>query len=142
MEATVAKLKKKTSAEVWVCLRDYQGQQYVDVREYFLLVDDRQWHPTRKGIMIPPTLLAQVIDGVEALNGVTDVKTVATIRKSARDEILVAVREYEGNRYGEIRIWYRADDGEMRPAKGVTFKLDMIDGLLEALRNAEEHLDK
>jgi hypothetical protein len=142
MDATVAKLKKNTSAEVWVCLRDYQGRQYVDVREHFLLGDDRQWHPTKKGIMIPPTLLAQVIDGVEALDGVTDLKTVATIRKSDRDEIQVAVREYEGNRYGEIRIWYCAEGGEKKPAKGITFKLHMIDDLLEALRNAEEYLDK
>jgi hypothetical protein len=142
MEATVAKLKKNTSAEVWVCLRDYKGRQYVDVREHFLLGDDRQWHPTKKGIMIPPPLLPEVIDGVEALDGVTDVKTIATIRKSARDEIQIAVREYEGNRYGDIRIWYWAEGGEKKPAKGVTFKLDMVEGLLEALRSAEEHLDK
>ena len=86
MEATVAKLKKNTSSEVWVCLRDYQNRQYVDVREHFLLGDDRQWHPTKKGIMISPALLPQVIDGMEALDGVTEVKTVATIPKSDRDE--------------------------------------------------------
>jgi hypothetical protein len=106
MDATVAKLRKNASAEIWVCLRDYRDKQYVDVREYFLLADDRQWHPTKKGIMIPPDLLAQVIDGVEALGGVTDLETVARIRKSAREEIQVAVRAFEGNRYGEIRIWY------------------------------------
>jgi hypothetical protein len=142
MEATVAKLKKNATAEVWVCLRDYQAKQYVDVREYFLLGDDRQWHPTKKGIMIPPPLLAQVIDGVEALGGGTDLKTGVTIRKSARDEIQVAVREFEGNRYAEIRIWYWGENGEKKPGKGVTFKLEMLDGLLEALRSAEEHLEE
>jgi len=142
MEATVTKLKKNNSAEVWVCLRDYQGKQYVDIREHFLLGDDRQWHPTAKGIMILPTFLAQVIDGVEALCGVTEVKTVLKFKKSNREEIQIAIREYEGNRYGEIRAWYWSEGGAQKPGKGVTFKPDMIDGLLEALRSAEELLEK
>ncbi len=141
MEATVAKLKKNTSAEVWVCLRDYQGKQYVDIREHFLLGDDRQWHPTKKGIMIATELLPQVIDGVEALEGVTEIGAVAEIPKSARDEIQIAVREYEKSRYGEIRVWYWAAGGEKKPGKGVTFRLDLLDKLLEALRGAEDHLD-
>jgi len=51
MEATVTKLKKNKTSEVWVCLRDYQGKQYVDVREHFLLAEERKWKPTAKGIM-------------------------------------------------------------------------------------------
>ncbi len=73
MEATVTKLKKNNSAELWVSLRDYQGRQYVDVREHFLLAADRQWHPTAKGMMILPSLLPQVINGVEALCDITEV---------------------------------------------------------------------
>src|SRR5262245_60618888 len=95
MEATVSKLKKNASAELWVCLREYQGRQYVDVREHFLSGDDRQWHPTKKGIMIAPALLAKVIEGVEALEDMTDLGTVATIEKSSREEIQVGVRQYE-----------------------------------------------
>ena len=140
MEATVTKLKKNNSAEVWVCLRDFQGKQYVDIREYFLLGDDRQWHPTAKGIMILPALLPQVIDGVDSLCGVTEVTVVTKLTKSDREEIQIAIREYQGNRYGEIRAWYWAEGGAQKPGKGVTFKLNMIDGLLEALRNAEEIL--
>jgi hypothetical protein len=143
MEATVAKLKKNTIAEVWVCLREYQGRQYVDVREYFLLGDDRQWHPTKKGIMLAPELLPQVIDGVEALDGVTEMGTVAAIRKSTREEIQVGIREYQNSRYGEIRVWFWAEGGEKKPSgKGVTFKLELIDSLLEALRGAEENLEE
>ncbi len=142
MKATVAKLKKNTSSEVWVCLCEYQGKQFVDIREHFLLAEDRKWHPTKKGIRISPTHLPKLIDGVELLEGVTEVKTVATIPKSDRDEIEVAVREYEGNRYGEIRIWYWVAGGAKKPAKGVTFKLELIDSLLEALRSAEERLDQ
>src|SRR6266481_4668415 len=142
MEATVTKLKKNKTAEVWVCLREFQGKQYVDIREHFLLADVRQWHPTAKGIMILPALLPQVINGVEALCDVTQVTTVMKFKKSNREEIQIAIKEYEGNRYGEIRAWYWAEGGAQKPGKGVTFKLDMIEALLEALRSAEELLEK
>jgi hypothetical protein len=139
MEATIAKIKKNASSEVWVLLKEFQGKQYFDIREHYM-ADDRQWHPTAKGIMLLPQFLQQVINGVEALDGVTEVSTVAKFRKSSREEVQIAIREFEGNRYGEIRAWYWAEGGTQKPGKGVTFKREMIDGLLEALRNAEELL--
>ncbi len=125
-----------------MCLREFQGCQYVDVREHFLSGDDRQWHPTKKGIMLAPALLAQVIEGVEALEEATDLGTVATIEKSSREEIQVGVRQLEKHRYGEIRLWYWArEGGDKKPSsKGVTFRLDLVPTLLDALRDADEHL--
>ena len=142
MEAIVTKLKKNKSSEVWVCLRDYQNKQYVDIREHFLNTDDLLWKPTAKGIMLLPVVLPQVINGVEALCGVTEVAVVLKFKKNDREEIQIAIREFEGRTYGEIRAWYWAEGGTQKPGKGVTFKLEMIDGLLEALRDAEELLEK
>lgn len=141
MEATVTKLKKNKTSEVWVCLRDYQGRQYVDIREHFLLTEERKWKPTAKGIMLLPDFLPQVIDGVESLVDVTEVSVLLKFKKNAREEIQIAIREFEGNKYGEIRAWYWAEGGTQKPGKGVTFKLEMIDGLLEALRSAEGLLE-
>ena len=141
MEATVTKLKKNKTAEVWVCLKDFQNKQYVDIREHFLNADDRLWKPTAKGIMLLPSFLPQVIDGVEALIDITEVTVVLKFKKSDREEVQIAIREFEGNTYGEIRAWYWAEGGTQKPGKGVTFKLEIIDGLLEALRNAEELLE-
>ncbi len=56
----------------------------VDIREHFLASEDRQWHPTKKGIMVLPELLPHVIGGVEALEDVCELGTVATIPKSSR----------------------------------------------------------
>jgi hypothetical protein len=143
MDVVVAKIKKNSSAELWVSLRVFQGEQYIDIREHFFAAaDDRQWHPTKKGIMILPNQLPGVIDGIEAMEALDDVGTVATIEKSARDEIQVGIREYERSRYGDVRIWYSGMDGERKPGKGATFKLSMTDALLEALRDAESHLEK
>ena len=40
-------------------------------------------------------------------------------------------------------MWYWAEGGETKPSgKGVTFRLDLVDSLLEALRGAEHLLDE
>jgi hypothetical protein len=143
VDVIVAKVKKNSSTELWVSLRVFLGEQYVDIREHFFAAaDDRQWHPTKKGIMILPSQLPGVIDAIEAMEGLGEVGTVATIEKSARDEIQVGIREYERSRYGDVRIWHWARNGEKKPGKGATFKLSMIDALLEALRDAKSHLEK
>lgn len=141
MEATISKIRKNSSAEMWVSLREFQGRQYVDLREHFFSTDDQQWHPNRKGIMLLPELVCQVIEGLEALQEVTELGTVAVIPKSAREEIQIGYREYERSRYGEVRAWYWTKDSEERkPGKGATFKLEMIEAMIDALRTAEEQL--
>lgn len=142
MEATIAKIRKSATSEIWVCLREYQDRQYVDVREHFLSGDDHQWRPTKKGVMVKPELLPQVIDGIELLEGVTELGTVATISKSKRDELQVGFREFGKARYAELRLWYQSetDEGKKPSPKGVTFKLDLVDSLADALRIAHEQL--
>lgn len=57
-----------------------------------------------------------------------------------RDTLVVAVREYEGRRFADLRIWYTAD-GELRPGKaGLTLKADAIGPVVDALRQAERLL--
>ena len=143
MEATVAKIKKSSSAEIWVCLREYLSAQYVDIREHFFSNDDQDWHPTKKGIMIPCEFLSQVTDGVLALEDAQDVGTVAAVEKSDSEEIQTGVREFQKRRYAEVRVWYVAADGERKPSKkGVTFNLELVETLTAALRDAGGLLDQ
>ena len=140
MEATIAKIKKHSTSEIWVSLREYEGNQYVDVREHFLERDSREWKPTRKGLTLQPKLLPQVINGLEALGGVSEVGTVATIAKSSRDDILIGYREFEKSRFGDLRQWYWQRAEQKPSQKGVTFRLEQVDALVEALREAEDQL--
>ena len=57
-------------------------------------------------------------------------------KKNDRGEVVRIVREdYKGADLVNIRVWYRADSGEMRPSKvGITIKGDQIDQLIEALQ--------
>ena len=57
-------------------------------------------------------------------------------QKNDRGEMVRIVREdYKGTDLVNIRVWYRTDNGEMRPSKtGITIKGDQIDQLIEALQ--------
>ena len=57
-------------------------------------------------------------------------------QKNDRGEMVRIVREdYKGTDLVNIRVWYRADNGEMRPSKaGIAIKGSQIDQLIEALQ--------
>ena len=57
-------------------------------------------------------------------------------KKNDRGEVVRIVREdYKGADLVNIRVWYRADSGEMRPSKtGITINGGQIDQLIEALQ--------
>lgn len=141
MESLVSKIRKNANAELWVALREFHGKQYVDVREHFLSGDDRDWHPTKKGVMIEPELLPAVIDSIDQIDG----SKCGLLRKISRSETLeihIGFREFQRHNYGEVRVYYLdGKSNEMRPSpKGFTFKLDMKEPLIEALRESEDQL--
>ena len=57
-------------------------------------------------------------------------------QKNDRGEVVRIVREdYRGTDLVNIRVWYRTDNGEMRPSKtGITINSGQIDQLIEALQ--------
>ncbi len=66
---------------------------------------------------------------------------IATIEKSKIEELRVALKEYKGHRYVDIRTFAEpyADEGQGRVAtkKGVTLSLAKLPELIEALQKAE-----
>ena len=68
---------------------------------------------------------------------------VASIRKNARDELRIAIREYEGHIFVDIRQFspYR-ETGQMGPTpKGVAVRPQKLKALIDALEAAEKALN-
>lgn len=64
--------------------------------------------------------------------------TIASIPKNAREEIRIVLSEFNGHDLANIRIWFTADDGSMRPGnKGLAFKLDKLPAVIQALTDLE-----
>lgn len=69
-------------------------------------------------------------------NSTTDL---VTIPKNSLEEIRVSLSEFNGHQLFNIRVWYRADDGDMRPGKsGLAFKVDKLPDFADAVSLALE----
>ena len=70
-ETCVAKIERTATSDIRVRLVEFHGKPFVDLRT-FAVFDAVERVPTRKGIAIPPALLGEVIEALQAaLNGGT-----------------------------------------------------------------------
>ena len=69
-------------------------------------------------------------------------KLLATIDRSERERLQIAINEYKGRSYLDLRIFYTTDDGETwRPTqKGVTVYPEDLDTLANAIEDAKKEL--
>lgn len=56
------------------------------------------------------------------------------LEKNSREVLRLGLSEYRGHKLVQARVWYRADDGELKPGKGgFAFKVSMLDNVRDAL---------
>ena len=69
----------------------------------------------------------------------TEPKLIATIPRSATEQLQIAINEYKGKSYLDLRIFYTTDDGAtwLPTKKGVTFAPDQLDVLTDAIEEAK-----
>lgn len=62
---------------------------------------------------------------------------IATIPKNSSEEIRVTLGEFNGHKLFNARVFFKADDGSMRPSKsGVAFKIDKLADFAAAVNEA------
>ncbi|MCQ2957888.1 MAG: transcriptional coactivator p15/PC4 family protein [Candidatus Gastranaerophilales bacterium] len=67
-----------------------------------------------------------------------DPQILATVPRSATEEIQIAINEYKGKKYLDLRVYYTTDDGaSWNPTKkGVTFSPEKLIDLKAAIETA------
>lgn len=69
-------------------------------------------------------------------------KPVYSFPKNALEELRVYVSEYKKRDYINLRVFYKADEGEMKPTpKGLTLSVDLIDDLVKAVESLRVAVD-
>jgi hypothetical protein len=59
---------------------------------------------------------------------------VATIKKNSREEIRISLDVFNGHRLFNMRVFFEAEDGAMRPGKnGLAFKVEKLEEFAEAV---------
>lgn len=62
--------------------------------------------------------------------------------QKGKDKIIVALKEFKGKEYIDIRTHFENDDGDWIPTKkGITFSPESLDELIEILKNAKKKLE-
>jgi hypothetical protein len=65
-------------------------------------------------------------------------RPIATIRKNAREELRVSVDEFHGHHLLNLRVWFEAEDGQMRPGKqGLAVRVALLPELRAALAKVD-----
>lgn len=69
-----------------------------------------------------------------------EAKILATIDRSATEQLQISVSEYRGKSYFNLRIYYTTDDGAtwLPTKKGVTFAPEQLDILADAIEEAKK----
>jgi hypothetical protein len=63
---------------------------------------------------------------------------IATFRKNSREEVRVSLDDFKGHQLVNVRVWFEAEDGEMRPGKqGLAIRRELLPELAAALNQVE-----
>mgnify|MGYP000245558982 FL=1 len=73
----------------------------------------------------------------------SDNKLISTIERSSTEQLQIALKEYKGKKYLDLRIFYTTDDGAswLPTKKGVTVSPNHLSVLKEAIEVAIGELD-
>lgn len=68
---------------------------------------------------------------------------IGEIAKSGTDKIMVAVKEFKGKTYIDIRTFFENEAGEMVPTKkGISLTPENLDEIIELLKKAKKSIEK
>ena len=135
----VAKIPKNKLEELHVSVL---RNNVVDIRIYFYFPNDPVPKPTKKGIWVS---FKYVPDIVKAFRGLADEpsKDIALEfeKQKAEEKLRVYTADFKGNRIIHIRTFYKKDN-EFQPGRGVSFTMEMLNSVIEALNKAESIKEK
>ncbi len=71
-----------------------------------------------------------------------ELKMLGTIERSETEQLQIAVKEFKGRKYLDMRIFYTTDGGEswLPTKKGVTCSPEHLEILKQAIEEAEKEL--
>lgn len=79
---------------------------------------------------------------MEQKNGPEDSILVAQFEKNKKEEVRVSIDTFHGRKLINIRVYYRDDDGTMKPGKqGIALSADQYKNLAGAILELGQHLE-
>jgi len=60
-------IKKNAFTQIRIERREFQGKDFVDIRQYFKN-DEDEYRPSQKGVTLPPDKLNELIQALQEIN--------------------------------------------------------------------------
>lgn len=142
MPQVLAKFKKNRGIEIWVTFGEFQGEERIDIREYFRPDNGPDYHPTRKGVAIPKKHIVELLDLIESVIDDDSPGTTKVLELSKSVQIWAGNREYLNHPYKELRKYvFSKEKGDWNHThQGITFKSEIarelyktIEGFLDVI---------
>lgn len=78
---------------------------------------------------------------MEAPIGPTDSVVISTFEKNKKEEVRVSLDTFHGKKLINLRVWFKDDDGTMKPGKqGIALGVDRYKDLAGAILELGQHL--
>lgn len=78
---------------------------------------------------------------MEAPIGPADSVVIATFEKNKKEEVRVSLDTFHGKKLINLRVWFKDDDGTMKPGKqGIALGMDRYKDLAGAVLELGQHL--
>jgi hypothetical protein len=77
---------------------------------------------------------------MDAPTGPTESVVISSFEKNKKEEVRVSLDTFHGRKLINIRVWYKGDDGTMKPGKGLAVGVDRYKDLAGAILELGQHL--
>jgi hypothetical protein len=65
MKETIHTCTKSDTEEIRFAIGTYKDRTYLDIRVWFQVTGETEWHPSKKGITVPVELIKQLYKGLD-----------------------------------------------------------------------------
>ncbi len=135
----VAKITKNKLEELRISILK---NNIIDMRIYFYFPNDPEPKPTKKGIWLSFKNTPKIIGAFsELLKDTSKEINLEFEKQKAEEQLRVYTSEFKGNKLLHIRTFYKKDN-VFTPGRGVSFTIEMLKDVLEALKKAESLKEK
>ena len=135
----VAKLTRNKLEELWFSILK---NNILDIRVYFYFPNDPEPRPTRKGIWLSFKYTPKIIAAFEALLKDTSKDISLEFEKQkAEEQLRVYTADFKSSKLIHIRTFYK-EDNLFKPGRGISFTIEMLKDVIDALKKAESLKEK
>ena len=137
----IGTIEVSEKTEIRFFISEFKNNKYANIRKFFL--GGKEPVATKKGILISKNNLKEIIKLIDEKLDLYKKQSTDAIQKIPLDEdnhLKIAVTEFKGKKYFEIREYVESESYSGPTKKGITINIEHFDKTLTHLKQMDEKL--